>query len=172
MKQLLPIKEHRVAASKIKVRFCLVVTSDSVAKGERRDEITPLVKKLVSREGHELVRTDIVPNNVSMIRDVVSSLLNLCDAILVTGGTGLSSKDVSVDAVRTLCTKEIPGYGELFRYLTFKKYGAAALATRAAACLSGRTLVFTTPGSIDAVELALSELILPEISHLVYEAKK
>ncbi len=172
MKQTLPIEEHRAVASKIKVRFCLIVTSDSVVRGERKDEVTPLVRKLISSRGHELVHATIVSNDESKIRKEVSSLLSRCDVVLVTGGTGLSSKDVSVDAVKPLCTKEIPGYGELFRYLTFRRYGAAALATRATACLSGRTLIFVTPGSTDAVELALNELILPEISHLVYEVKK
>ncbi|RLG75692.1 MAG: molybdenum cofactor biosynthesis protein MoaB [Thermoprotei archaeon] len=172
MKYLLPIWEHRAEASKIKVRFCLVVTSDSVVRGERRDEVTPLSRELILSKGHELVHATVVPNDESKIREIVSSLLDKCDVVLVTGGTGLSSRDVSVDAIKPLCTKEIPGYGELFRYLTFRRYGAAALATRAMACLSGKTLIFATPGSKDAVELALNELILPEISHLVYEVRK
>ncbi|MCD6428979.1 MAG: hypothetical protein J7L12_05140 [Desulfurococcales archaeon] len=168
----MPIEEHRAEASKIKVRFCLVVTSDSVVRGERKDEVTPLVRRLVSSRGHELVHATTVPNNESKIREAVSSLLSRCDVVLVTGGTGLSSRDVSVDAIKPLCTKEVPGYGELFRYLTFRRYGTAALATRATACLSEKTLIFITPGSTDAVELALNELILPEISHLVYEVRK
>ncbi len=168
----MPIEEHRARASKIKVRFCLIVTSDSVIEGKRKDEVTPLVKELILSGGHELIGTAVVPNDESKIREALNSFTSMCDVVVISGGTGLGSRDISVDTVKKLCTKDIPGYGELFRYLTFKKYGTAALATRATACIYGQTLIFVTPGSVNAVKMALNELILPEINHLVYEVKK
>ena len=168
----MPISEHRARASKIKVKFCLIVTSDSVVEGRRRDEVTPLVKKLILSKGHEFVRATVVPNSEPKIREILNSFLSMCDVVIVSGGTGLSSRDVSIDAVKSLCSKDIPGFGELFRYLIFKRYGTAALATRAMACVYDQTLVFVTPGSVDAVEMALNELILPEVSHLIYEVRK
>jgi molybdenum cofactor biosynthesis protein B len=91
--------------------------------------------------------------------------------VLLTGGTGLGPRDLSVDVVRDMCTKDIPGFGELFRYLTYQVHGTAALATRAMACAVGDRLVFVTPGSTDAVGLALEKLILPEVRHLIAELR-
>ena len=167
-----PVEEHRKAAESLVVRFCAVVTSDAVYEGRRRDEVTPLVASLVTDSGHILVNAVIAPNKREEIRKAITVAAKECDVVIVTGGTGISRKDLSVDVVKELCVKDLPGFGELFRYLTFARHGTAAIATRAFACVTDSALVFVTPGSKDAVRMALNELILPEVKHLVYETKK
>ncbi len=166
-----PVGEHRKLAENVVVRFCILVTSDAVYQGRRRDEVTPAAATAVTDAGHILVNAAVAPNDPSKIESMVKESISVCDAVLVTGGTGIGPKDVTVDAVRKLCSKELPGFGELFRYLTYLKHGAAAMASRAFACVAGDSIVFVTPGSKDAVELALTKLILPEIKHLVYELR-
>jgi molybdenum cofactor biosynthesis protein B len=167
-----PVEEHRKLSSEYKVSFCLIVTSDAVIRGERPDKITPLVDALVKESGNKLVNTAVVPNDLRKIRDKVKEFSRKCDIVVVTGGTGLGDKDVSVDAVSSECIKEMPGFGELFRYLTFKKHGTAALMSRAMACRVNYSLVFVTPGSPDAVEMALRDLIIPECKHMVFELRR
>ncbi len=168
----MPVHEHRKLSEGIAVRFCLVVTSDSVYRGERTDEVTPLVKSMLEGTRHRLQKSIVLPNRKGEIAEKIREWSSECDIILVTGGTGISRKDVSVDAITELCVKDLPGFGEIFRYLTYEKYGSAAIASRARACTVGDAIVFVTPGSVDAVEMALKELILPEAPHLVHELRK
>ncbi len=91
---------------------------------------------------------------------------------MVTGGSVISPSDITVDTLKSYCGKDMPGFGELFRYLTFTEYGSAAIASRSFACVSGTALLFVLPGSPDAVELALRKLIMPEARHLLYELRK
>ena len=168
------MEEHRLLAKGIKVRFCLLVTSDAVYEGRRIDELTPLAKELINTSGHELIKSVKAPNNADYIRRLINELLSSeCDVVITTGGTGISHRDLTVDVIKEFCIKELPGYGELFRYLTYLKHGSAAIASRATACTTkeGR-LIFTTPGSKDAFELAMRKLILPEIKHLVMELRR
>ncbi len=166
-----PVSEHRKSAESLIVRFCIVVTSDAVYEGRRRDEVTPAIATAVADTGNILVNAVVVPNDPTRIEAVVKESMSVCDAVIVTGGTGVGPKDVTVDTVRKLCVKDIPGFGELFRYLTYLKHGAVAIASRAFACVAGNSVVFVTPGSRDAVELALTKLVLPEVKHLIYELR-
>ena len=97
---------------------------------------------------------------------------NGVDAILMTGGTGISGRDQTFETISALISKPLPGYGELFRYLSYKEIGAAAMLSRTVGGLIGDTVVLTMPGSTAAVELAATKLILPELAHLVGEARK
>jgi len=168
----LPIEQHRRDAAEIPVSVCVVVTSDKVLRGVYSDEVTGLVARLVAKYGCELKNHTLVPNNRESIASAVAESLRRCDVVVVSGGTGLGPRDLSVDVVREICSKDIPGFGELFRYITFQTYGTAALATRAMACAAGDRLVFVTPGSPSAVELALDKLVLPEVKHLVAELRE
>jgi molybdenum cofactor biosynthesis protein B len=89
------------------------------------------------------------------------------EAVLVTGGTGIAARDQTPDAVARLITRQLPGYGELFRMLSYQEIGAAAMLSRAMGGLVGETVVLTMPGSTAAVRLAMEKIILPELSHLV-----
>jgi molybdenum cofactor biosynthesis protein B len=94
------------------------------------------------------------------------------DAVLVTGGTGIGSRDQTCETVTALLTKPLPGYGELFRWLSYEEIGAAAMLSRATGGLMGRTVLLTMPGSRAAVRLAMDKVILPELNHLVREARR
>ncbi|MEM1623123.1 MAG: molybdopterin-binding protein [Sulfolobales archaeon] len=165
------IEQHRRYAAEVPVSVCVVVTSDKILRGIYSDEVTALVARLVAKYGCELKSHALVPNSRDAIALAISESLRKCDVVVVTGGTGLGPRDLSVDVVREICSKDIPGFGELFRYITFQMHGAVALASRATACAVGDRLVFVTPGSPDAVELALDRLVLPEIKHLIAELR-
>ncbi len=94
------------------------------------------------------------------------------DAVFTTGGTGIASRDTTIEVVRQLIDKELEGFGELFRMLSWDEVGAAAMLSRAVAGLAGRTLLFAMPGSSNAVKLAMSKLIIPELPHLIWERRR
>ncbi len=116
----------------------------------------------------------IVKDELTAIQSTVQQwLTGDVDVIVTTGGTGIAPRDVTIEAVTPLLDKEIEGFGELFRYLSFTEdVGTRALLSRAVAGTAKRTLIFCLPGSTGAVELALNRLILPELTHLVYEMNK
>ncbi|EOV8660267.1 molybdenum cofactor biosynthesis protein B [Staphylococcus pseudintermedius] len=116
----------------------------------------------------------IVKDELTAIQSTVQQwLTGDVDVIVTTGGTGIAPRDVTIEAVTLLLDKEIEGFGELFRYLSFTEdVGTRALLSRAVAGTAKRTLIFCLPGSTGAVKLALNRLILPELTHLVYEMNK
>ncbi|EGQ2822302.1 molybdenum cofactor biosynthesis protein MoaB [Staphylococcus pseudintermedius] len=116
----------------------------------------------------------IVKDELIAIQSTVQQwLTGDMDVIVTTGGTGIAPRDVTIEAVTPLLDKEIEGFGELFRYLSFTEdVGTRALLSRAVAGTAKRTLIFCLPGSTGAVKLALNRLILPELTHLVYEMNK
>ena len=97
---------------------------------------------------------------------------NDLDAILLTGGTGISPRDQTYETVSLLLTKPLPGYGELFRMLSYAEIGVAAMLSRACGGVMGNKIVLTMPGSPHGVRLAMEKIILPELKHLVREARK
>lgn len=165
------IEKHRHESLGLTVSLCVIVTSDKVIRGIYEDEVVPTAARVASKHGCKLENYSIVPNDREAIAAAIAENLGKCDAIVVSGGTGLGARDISVDVVREICSKDMPGFGELFRYITFQLYGPAALATRAMACVVRDRLVFVTPGSPNAVELALDRLILPEVRHLITELR-
>ncbi len=124
--------------------------------------------------GHSVLVREIVPDESDRIRLLVEQIRKRddVDAILLTGGTGITSRDTTYETVSALLTKPLPGYGELFRMLSFQDIGAAAMLSRATGGLMGKTVLLTMPGSRAAVQLAMEKVILPELSHLVREARR
>ncbi len=164
---------HRPEAEVKELTWCLVVTSDRVYKGEVRDEVTPLVEKLVERHGWRLKRTYIVPNDAARIQHaVLDSIVSGCDVILVTGGTGPRPRDISVDAIARLADRELPGLGELFRRLSYEEIGARAYISRASVYIVHGVPVAISPGSPDAVRLMVEKVLAPVIGHVVYELRR
>jgi len=156
------------------VLFGIIITSDKVFEGKRIDTLTSLIEGKILEKGHKVIYKTIVPNNESLLMKALKKACRKgCHTVLITGGTGLSPRDISVDTLEKVAYRRIPGFGELFRYLTFLKHGSLAWLSRASAyvvSINNKTcLVFVMPGSIDAVQLALDQVILPEISHAVGE---
>src|SRR5690606_36268455 len=112
------------------------------------------------------------PDEVEAIRRTVLRFAERVDFIVVSGGTGMTPRDVTIEACRPLFSKELEGFGELFRMLSYQEIGSAAVMSRAAAGAMGRTMVFCLPGSKAAVRLATERLILPEIRHLISHIRR
>jgi molybdenum cofactor biosynthesis protein B len=152
--------------------FAVVTVSDS--RTEADDAGGAAVRRLVEGEGHRVVGGRIVRDEVVAVRGVVGELLREegVDVLVLTGGTGVSPRDVTPEAVGPLLERRVEGFGELFRYLSFGQVGAAAMLSRAGAGVAGGRAVFWLPGSPAAVELAMRELILPEAGHLIGQARR
>lgn len=115
--------------------------------------------------GHRLVAREILVDDADALRDQMRVWIadDAVQVILATGGTGVTARDVTPEALAPLVTKPIPGFGELFRWLSYAEIGAATIQSRAEAALCERTLVFALPGSTGAVKLAIDEIILPQL---------
>jgi len=132
------------------------------------------VAELLAGAGHTVVAREIVPDDADQIGAATAAYLARDDvrAVILTGGTGIAPRDVTPEAVEPLLERVVPGFGELFRTLSYEDIGSAALLSRALAGLAGGKLVFVLPGSRGAVKLGMERLILPEIGHLAAEAVK
>ncbi len=165
--------EHRAHAESLPTLRCAVVTvSDS--RTEATDESGTLMRSLLECAGHTVVHYRLLPNDEAAVTAYLRELLAMeLHAILLTGGTGLGRRDRTVEAVRAVLQKELPGFGELFRMLSYhEQIGTAAIMSRAVAGGAHDTLVVSLPGSRAAVELALTRILLPELRHLVWELRK
>ncbi|MBI4600363.1 MAG: molybdenum cofactor biosynthesis protein MoaB, partial [Planctomycetes bacterium] len=123
--------------------------------------------------GHEVAERTVVPDEPGRISVVLRHwLASDVDAVILNGGTGIAARDGTVDVVRQFLDKEIEGFGEIFRSLSYGQVGAAAMLSRAVAGISRGKAVFSLPGSRRAVELAMESLIVPELQHIIYEVRK
>src|SRR5699024_1812054 len=155
------------------VRSLVATVSDT--RTVDTDKSGRLIKELLHKHGHECVKHEIVPDELIEIDRLIEEGMNdtHIEAILLTGGTGISARDVTIEVVQKRVEKEIPGFGELFRMLSYTEdIGSAALMSRAVAGVKSRKVVFAMPGSSGAVKLAMEKLILPEISHILHELHK
>ena len=156
------------------LRFLIIITSDSIiskkSQGEPFMDISgEVAAALIAGSGFKVTDKVFLPNNTDAIRDEVrkSASSGSADAIVISGGTGIGCKDVTIEAVKPLLEKELPGFGELFRRISCDSVGTSAIASRALAGVVGNCLIFTLPGSPEAVKLALQKIILPESPHLL-----
>ena len=163
-------EQHRAEAADRQVRVAVVTVSDS--RNEATDESGALIRRLLAEGGFTEAGYALLPNDEARVRHHVERLLAQgdVDAVLLTGGTGLSRRDRTVEAITPLLQRQVPGFGELFRLLSFQEQiGPAAMLTRAVAGSAGRTFVAVMPGSKAAVELAMTRLIVPELRHAIRE---
>ncbi len=162
--------EHKKHAPK-KLSFSVFIVSTSRSKGTGKEDITgETIEGKLKEAGHSVVRREVIPDDVHEIRSALIRSAGDSDVIIFSGGTGVHPEDVTPEALLPMLDKEIPGFGELFRFLSYSTVGSSAMASRAFAGVYRGRLVFALPGSPDAAELALTELILPEASHLVWLA--
>ncbi|EGA90800.1 molybdenum cofactor biosynthesis protein B [Planococcus donghaensis MPA1U2] len=155
------------------VRVAVLTVSDT--RTEETDTGGQLVQKMAIDHGLEISDYAIVPDDVTIIQLTISDWLGQddIDVIITTGGTGIAKRDVTLEAVQPLFEKEISGFGELFRYVSFAEdVGTKALLSRATAGVASDKAIFVLPGSRGAVKLAMERLILPEIQHIYSELTK
>jgi molybdenum cofactor biosynthesis protein B len=162
--------EHKSHAP-AQVAAFVVTCSDS--RDTAHDESGAVVRKLLEEAGHSVVGYKVVRDEPSAIREALDEAVAAgARAFISTGGTGIGKRDSTLEALRPLLDKELPGFGELFRYLSFKEIGSPAMMSRAAAGIGRGLVIFALPGSPQAVRLALEELILPELGHAVRELSR
>lgn len=166
-----PHHEHRHHAP-TRLGFALLTISDSrKPSGDRSGDV---LERLAKEAGHEVIQRTLVRDEPEEIAAAARRLLAASgvDVLVTTGGTGVAPRDVTLETLRPLLEKELPGFGELFRSLSFEEVGSAAMASRATAGSVGRALVFVLPGSPGACQLAMERLVLPEAAHLVGQLRR
>ena len=161
--------QHRERA-KDRVAVCAVLTI-SDTRNKATDKGGRVICEALEAAGHIVEGYEIVPDEPDRIDAQLKSWLSASkyDAICTTGGTGISSRDTTIEVVERLLDKQLDGFGELFRMLSWEEVGPAAMLSRAIGGLAGETLLFAMPGSTNAVSLAMNKLIVPELPHLIWE---
>lgn len=144
------------------------VLTVSTSRSLESDPSGDVIRDAFEAEGHRVVTRELVGDDFDRIQDIANQLVERrdVDVVVTTGGTGVTPDDVTVEAVKALFEKDLPGFGELFRRESAEAIGTKAMATRATAGVTNGVPVFVLPGSVDAVSLAMESLILPEIGHL------
>ncbi|AFY70945.1 molybdenum cofactor synthesis domain protein [Thalassoporum mexicanum PCC 7367] len=153
------------------VNFAVITVSDT--RTEETDKSGKFIKQSLVNAGHTLGAYAIAKDEPEQIKTKMAELAKMPDleAIILNGGTGIAPRDNTYDAIATLLEKTLPGFGEIFRYLSWQEIGSRAIASRAVAGVYQGKLVFSLPGSSGAVKLAVEQLIQPEIIHLVRQLK-
>ncbi|MBD1942871.1 MogA/MoaB family molybdenum cofactor biosynthesis protein [Coleofasciculus sp. FACHB-712] len=152
---------------------CAVITVSDTRSPET-DKSGQLIKQLLRDAGHAVSEYAILKDEPEEIRAQLQALTQRpdLDALIFNGGTGIAPRDTTYDALESLLSKILPGFGELFRFLSYQEIGSRAIASRAVAGVYQTKLVFSIPGSTNAVKLAIQQLILPELVHLVSQLQK
>lgn len=165
------VQDHKEAASGLGA-FSGAVLTVSDSRTEATDESGKILMELIEAAGHAVGAYRLVKNDPDVVRETVRELAGSVDFIITTGGTGMSPRDLTIESCRPLFTKELEGFGDVFRLISFQEIGSAAILSRATGGSVGRALVFCLPGSKAAVRLAAEKLILPEIKHLISQVRK
>jgi molybdenum cofactor biosynthesis protein B len=165
------LHEHRAHAPKT---LSAAVLSVSTTRSLDSDESGRWIAQRASDEGLRVVAHEMVTDAVDPIRRSLTRIIaaHTPHAVIVTGGTGASPRDVTIEAVKPLFSKELTAFPVLFATLSHAQIGAAAMLSRAAAGIIGRTAVFCIPGSLNACKLACGDLIFPELGHLVHHTRE
>ena len=163
-------QDHRTSAPR-RVRAAVLTVSDT--RNEQTDASGRYLLEQLEAAGHELGGYRIVRDEEAEIRTALTQLTGGAQVVISTGGTGIAGRDVTVPVIESLIHKPMPGFGELFRMLSYQEVGAAAMLSRAVGGLTpGGTLLFALPGSLNAVRTAWEKLLGQELAHLVFETLK
>jgi molybdenum cofactor biosynthesis protein B len=171
MSQSQAVSEHRAAAPD-SLNLAVLTVSDT--RTMETDTSGALIVAVAEEAGHRILERVISPDDPVRMTRLIGGFAARGElhAVLVTGGTGISPRDQTYETVTALLTKPLPGYGELFRMLSYAEIGSACLLSRAVGGLIGQLVVLVMPGSRAAVELAMRKIIVPELPHIVREARK
>ena len=165
-------QEHITSAREIVARCAVVTLSDTRTAGT--DKSGQRIRELVAQAGHQAARYDLIKDDPAELEPLLLALRadDSVDVILTNGGTGIAARDRTIDVVEKMFDQALPGFGELFRMLSWEQIGSGAMLSRAAAGVSRRKPIFAMPGSTKAVDLAMTRLILPELRHILWELRK
>lgn len=167
-------REHKAAAPS-SVRCAIVTVSDT--RTEATDSSGRAIHDLLTAAGHTVIARHLVKDDPVRVQNTVRQILGHdaasgAQVVILTGGTGITSRDSTFEAIDGLLEKRLDGFGELFRMLSFQDIGSAAMLSRATAGLRAGRIIVSLPGSEKAVRLAMERLLLPELGHLVQQATK
>ena len=164
--------QHIRSAKDIVARCAVVTLSDT--RTRETDTSGQLILKLLAEAGHQVSRYHLIKDDrealASLLLDLASD--GEIDVLLTNGGTGIANRDQTIDVVETMIDQPLPGFGELFRMLSWQQVGAGAMLSRATAGITRGKPIFSMPGSSKAVELAMTQLILPQVRHILHELRK
>lgn len=157
---------------KVNAGFALIITTDS--RTEKEDDTGKSAISLLEANEHKIISYSLIPNDSLKIKAEVERLLEdkSINVLITSGGTGISSKDKTVDTLVPVFQKQLLGFGEHFRRLSFDEIGGSAIMSRATAGIIDGKLIFCLPGSKNAVILALSKIILPNLGHMLWEINR
>lgn len=154
------------------IKFVLLITSDS--RTEKTDKTGRLMIDYLEKAGHQCIAHKIIRNNITSIRALIKKIIqSKAQLIITSGGTGCGEKDVTIEAVTPLIAKKLDGFGELFRFLSYKEIGSSAIMSRALLGVTeNNKIICALPGSPRAVFLALKKLLIPELQHIIWELNR
>ena len=153
---------------------CAVITV-SDTRNKDTDKSGRLIVERLQQQHHEIFKYEIIPDEKSAIQSKLLEAINdqNIKAVIFNGGTGISQRDVTIESIKPFFTKELPGFGEIFRYLSYRDdIGSKSILSRAVAGVVNNRIIFAIPGSTGAVKFAMEKLILPELHHIVTEIHK
>lgn len=158
---------HHKSEAPTSVGVAVITMSDT--RDQDSDKSGQLIKEKLTEAGHEIVHYAVVKDTARQIKGELAMACEKksCQAVILNGGTGISPRDNTFEVISGMLDKRLPGFGELFRYLSYKEIGSAAMMSRSAAGTYRGRILISLPGSTGAVRLAMDELILPELGHLV-----
>ena len=172
------LKEHKIYAPKT-INFAIFICStsryDAIQQGKMSTDISgDTIELILKNAGHKVLFRRIISDDKNMIEHAVKSVLNNpgIDAVVFSGGTGITSTDITIETVSAFFEKKLPGFGEIFRHLSYDKLGSATIMSRAEAGVVQGKAVFCIPGSPDAVRVSVELLISPEAAHIVKHARE
>ena len=168
----MPYSDHQRDSKDFIARCAMITLSDT--RTPDTDKSGQRIRTLLESANHTVPHYHLIPDDPATLRSLLTDLLQRkdTDAVITNGGTGISRRDTTIEVVESLLTQILPGFGELFRMLSYQDIGSCAVLSRAVAGVSQGKLLFALPGSTGAVELAMTKLILPELKHLLYELQK
>lgn len=163
--------EQRAQEAAPQIRCGVITISDT--RTPETDTSGAAIRAALEAQGHVVAHYAVVADEPAQIVALVRELAAAgCQAIVTSGGTGIARRDTTFEAVDALLEKRLPGFGELFRVLSYDEIGPAAMLSRATAGLFGGAVIFCMPGATNAVRLGMEKLILPELQHLVWETRR
>ncbi len=162
--------EHEAEAPR-SLRIGVLTLSDT--RGENEDVSGKTLKQRLTEAGHEIVRYAVLREDPDLMQKTLTDWLSGdLDVVITNGGTGLTSRDGTIEVARRLMQKELPGFGEIFRLISYQQIGPAAMLSRATAGLASGRILVCLPGSTKAVTLAVERLLIPQLPHFVREARR
>lgn len=162
---------HQESAKDLSLRCAIITCSDT--RTRENDTSGAYIRSALEAAGHEIAAYEIVKDEPDQIRKMLDAYASQdLDVVLINGGTGISDRDTTYDVVARMLEKKMPGFGEIFRVLSYDDIGPAAMLSRAVGGVYGGMLVFSMPGSTGAVRLAMDKLIAPDLRHLVWEIRR